>query len=113
MIIRIWRCSVSLVQAQRFLEVFRGVDARLAETHDGYRGVSIYFRDQDDRRHFVIQSTWESMEAISRYADQQFDQVKLFPEFGNVDLHNEAEIEHLQVLAEHLHEQFYYSDLVL
>lgn len=110
--IRIWRCSVPLMQAQRFLDVFRGVDARLAETHDGYRGVSIYFIDRDDRRNLMIQSSWESMDVISRYADQQFDQVKLVPEFSDFDLRNEAEIEHLQVLAEHMREQFYYSDLV-
>lgn len=112
MIVRIWRCNVPLEQAQRFFDVFRDVDARLAGMHDGYRGVSIYFRDQNERRHFVIQSCWESVEVITQYADDEFDQVKLFPEFANFDLRSEAEIEHLQVLAEHMHEQFYYSDLV-
>jgi hypothetical protein len=80
MIARIWNGSTRHADADRYVShLRRNVIPELAAS-DGYRGIRVLRRQQDDTTEFIVMTLWESMEAIRAFTGPTPDVAVVAPE---------------------------------
>jgi heme-degrading monooxygenase HmoA len=80
MIARVWRGSTRAADADRYVSHLRRNVLRELTAIDGFRGVQVLRRPGEDRIDFVVTTTWESVEAIAKFAGADPEVAVVAPE---------------------------------
>jgi heme-degrading monooxygenase HmoA len=100
MIVRIWHGRVLTDHADRyadFLQVRAIPDYRSVA---GNLGVQVLRRVDGGLTHFLTVSTWESVEAIRRFAGDDYEAAKYYPEDHEFLIEFEPKVMHYEVVGQ-------------
>ena len=64
----------------------------------GKRGVLVFRRTEGDVTHFVLTTLWDSMDAIRRFAGEDVERARYYPEDDDYPLEREPFVTHYDVL---------------
>jgi heme-degrading monooxygenase HmoA len=99
-IARIWRGETRAADADAYLEVLRRTGVADYRAVDGNRGVSVLRRVQGDRAEFLLLTLWDSREAIARFAGDDIERARYYPEDQQYLLAFAPTVDHYIVEAE-------------
>src|SRR5688572_29427584 len=99
LIARIWHGSTQIERAHEYADYLVRTGAQECRATPGNRGVDVLRRIQNDRAEFTFISLWDSIEAIQRFAGEDYDKAHYYPEDRDFLLELEPFVEHYDVLA--------------
>jgi len=98
MIARSWDGVTEAARADEYLEYVRRTGVSDLVSTDGNRGVYVLRKLEGERAHFRLVSLWDSMDGIRRFAGEDPEQARYYPEDARYLSHLEPRVEHYQVL---------------
>lgn len=99
LIARIWHGATPAAHADTYAAYLDQTGVRECRATPGNRGVYVLRRVQHGRAEFTFMSLWESLDAIRRFAGEDYEKARYFPEDRNFLLELEPFVEHYDVIA--------------
>jgi uncharacterized damage-inducible protein DinB/heme-degrading monooxygenase HmoA len=99
MIARSWDGVTKAAQADEYADYVRRTGVSELAATDGNLGVYLLRREEGDRARFRVLSLWDSMEGIRRFAGEDVEKARYFPEDARYLLALEPNVEHFEVVA--------------
>lgn len=99
MIARVWRGAVAAGRGDAYAAYLDATGVRECQATAGNRGVYVLRRDTADRCEFVFISLWESREAIRRFAGDDPERARYYPEDRDFLLFLEPTVSHYAVVV--------------
>lgn len=100
MIVRTWRGSTSLADAERYFEYLKRTGVKQYRRTPGNAGVLVLRREVDGRAEFLPLSLWESMEAVRTFAGADPRQAVFYPEDEHYLVEFDRHVDHYVLLRE-------------
>jgi heme-degrading monooxygenase HmoA len=98
MIARTWHGRVPAAKSEAYYESLRRTGLPAYAATPGNRGVWVFRRTQGDVTHFLLTTLWESLEAIKRFAGEDYERARYYPEDDDFLLEREPFVTHYDVL---------------
>ena len=99
MIARIWRGRTSSSRADDYFEYLKKTGLQDSRNTHGNQGVYILRRLKGDEAEFLFLSLWESMAAIKRFAGEDYEKARYYPEDKDFLLEMEPTVTHYEILT--------------
>jgi len=99
LIVRIWHGVTPAARAEEYTDYLYRTGVPECRATPGNRGVYVLRRIQNDRAEFTFLSLWESLDAIRRFAGEDYEKARYFPEDRDFLLELEPSVEHYDVVA--------------
>jgi heme-degrading monooxygenase HmoA len=99
LIARIWHGVTSAARAAEYADYLDRTGVRDCRATPGNRGVYVLRRIQNDRAEFTFVSLWESLDAIRRFAGEDYEKARYYPEDRDFLIELEPFVEHFDVVA--------------
>jgi heme-degrading monooxygenase HmoA len=99
MIARIWRGRTPSSRADEYFEYLKKTGLPESRSTNGNQGVYILRRIKDGEAEFLFLSLWESIAAIKRFAGEDYEKARYYPEDKDFLLEMEPEVKHYEVHA--------------
>ncbi len=99
MIARSWDGLTPAAKADEYTDYVRRTGVTELATTDGNRGVYLLRRKEGDQERFRVLSLWDSMEGIRRFAGDDVEKARYFPEDARFLLGLARNVEHFEVVA--------------
>ncbi|HEV8508972.1 MAG TPA: antibiotic biosynthesis monooxygenase [Gemmatimonadales bacterium] len=99
LIARIWHGVTEAARADEYADYLERTGARECRATPGNRGVYVLRRINKNRAEFTFISLWESVDAIRRFAGDDYEKAHYYPEDRDFLLELELFVEHYDVLA--------------
>lgn len=97
MIARVWRGAVRAGQGDAYAAYLDATGVRDIRATPGNQGVLVLRRDEPTQTEFVFISLWDSMDAIRRFAGEDAERARYYPEDLNFLLSLEPTVMHHSV----------------
>jgi hypothetical protein len=98
MIARTWHGIVQEEKAEAYHHYLLKTGVIDLKATQGNRGVYIFKRAKEGKAHFQMISLWDSYESISRFAGNDYELARYYPEDKNYLLELEKYVTHYEVL---------------
>ena len=98
MIARIWHGITSGSKAEDYVEFLKKTGVRDYRGTEGNLGVHVLRRMEGNRAHFLTLTFWESVEAIKRFAGEEYEKARYYPEDKDYLLEFEEKVLHYEVM---------------
>ena len=98
MIARIWHGVTPADKADEYYQVLLQSGIADYQSIEGNRGVQVLRRIEGDKAHFLLITLWDSMDAIKRFAGDNPEKAKYYPEDKDYLLEFEEHVMHYDVL---------------
>ncbi len=98
MIARIWHGVVPEAKADAYYAYLMRTGIPDYRATHGNLGVHVYRSVAAGKAHFLLTSFWESLEAIRRFAGEQIDRARYYPEDAEFLVELEPHVTHYEVL---------------
>jgi heme-degrading monooxygenase HmoA len=99
MIARIWRGRTPSSQADEYFAYLKKTGLKDSRSTSGNQGVYILRRIKDGEAEFLFLSLWESILAIKRFAGEDYEKARYYPEDKDFLLELEPTVSHYEILA--------------
>jgi heme-degrading monooxygenase HmoA len=99
MIVRLWRGRTAVDRAEIYVQHLFDAVLPTLEALPGFRGVTVLRRLDGQEVEFVVQTHWESMEAIKRFAGQKPEMAVVEPAARAVLSSFDATVLHYEVVG--------------
>jgi len=99
MIARSWDGLTAATHADEYADYVRRTGVTDLAATDGNLGVYLLRRREGDRARFRVLSLWESMEGVRRFAGDDPERARYYPEDARFLLSLEPHVEHFEVVA--------------
>jgi heme-degrading monooxygenase HmoA len=99
LIARVWHGVTPAAKAEAYTEYLYGTGVRDCRATPGNRGVYVLRRVQGDQARFTFISLWESVDAIRRFAGDEYEKAHYYPEDRAFLIELEPFVEHYDVMA--------------
>ena len=99
MIARSWDGVTPAAQADEYADYVRRTGVTDLAATDSNRGVYLLRRREGDRARFRVLSLWDSMEGVRRFAGDDAERARYYPEDARFLLALEPHVEHFDVVA--------------
>lgn len=99
MLARIWHGVTAKSKAEEYADYLNKTGVSDYQATDGNRGVHVLRRIEGDQAHFLIITFWDSVEAIKRFAGEDFEKARYYPEDENYLLEFEEKVAHYEVIS--------------
>ncbi len=100
MIVRMWHGRVPTSKADAYREFTNGRAIPDYRSVKGNLSVHVLERREGDVTHFITLTFWESLEAIKRFAGEDAEQAKYYPEDKDFLLEFEPKVVHYEVVGQ-------------
>jgi heme-degrading monooxygenase HmoA len=100
MIARTWHGRVPTVKADAYEAYLQRTGLADYAATPGHRGLLVLRRTEGDVTHFLLTSLWDSVEAIQRFAGEDYERARYYDEDDDFLLEREAFAVHYDVVAE-------------
>jgi ribosomal protein S18 acetylase RimI-like enzyme len=97
MIARIWRGAVHREDGDSYAAYMDRTGIRGYAETEGNRGAYMLRRDVDDRSEFVMVTFWESLDAVKRFAGDDYERAVFYPEDDRYLVERDLESRHFRV----------------
>ncbi len=98
MIARIWHGITPANKADEYYVFLQRTGVADYQATDGNRGVYVLRRIDGDQAHFLLLTLWDSVEAIQRFAGEDYGKAHYYPEDKDYLLEFEEHVVHYDVL---------------
>ena len=98
LIARIWHGSTQIQRADEYADYLERTGAQECRATPGNRGVYVLRRIHNGRAEFTFISLWESLEAVKRFAGEDYEKAHYYPEDRDFLVELEPFVEHYDVL---------------
>lgn len=98
MIARIWHGKVLSVKAQDYHQYLLATGLPDYAGVQGNRGVSLLKKEEGDITHYYTLTYWNDIDAIKRFAGEDYEKARYYPEDSNYLLELEPLVTHYEVL---------------
>ena len=98
MIARKWHGRVRAAKADRYYDYLLRTGLADYRHTPGNLGVLVERWAEGDESHFLITTLWESVEAIKRFAGEDYEVARYYPEDDDYLLEREPYVRHAEVL---------------
>jgi heme-degrading monooxygenase HmoA len=98
MIARVWHGVTHASQAEAYAGYLERTGITDSRATEGNRGVTVLRRVEGESAHFLFVSFWESEEAIRRFAGDEIERARYYPEDASYLLELEVEVTHYEVV---------------
>ena len=98
-IARIWHGVTPAERADEYAAYLDRTGVRDCRATPGNRGVFVLRRIQNNRAEFTFISIWESLDAIRRFAGEDYEKARYYPEDRDFLIELEPFVEHYDVVA--------------
>lgn len=98
MIARTWHGRVPTTRADAYHEYLKRTGVSDYQMTPGNRGVFVFRRTDGAETHFVITTLWESVDSIRRFAGNDYERARYYPEDDEYLLDREPFVTHYDVL---------------
>jgi heme-degrading monooxygenase HmoA len=99
MIARTWHGRVPATKADAYHRYLLRTGVPDLQATPGNRGVYVFRRLEGQEAHFLLTSLWDSIEAIRRFAGDDIEQARYYPEDKEFLLELEPRVTHYDVLT--------------
>jgi heme-degrading monooxygenase HmoA len=97
-IARVWHGVVPAAQGDAYSAYLKATGVADCRATAGNRGVQVLRRTEGDATHFLFISLWESLEAIRRFAGEDVERARYYPEDRAYLVALEPTVLHYEVL---------------
>ncbi|HEX5838349.1 MAG TPA: hypothetical protein VFY26_11010 [Anaerolineales bacterium] len=80
MIARIWHGITPASKADKYVEFLQQSGVRDYQATQGNQGVHLLRRIEGDQAHFLLLTFWDSVESIKRFAGEDYEKARYYPE---------------------------------
>ncbi len=98
MIARIWHGVTMAAQADEYVEYLKQTGLPDYAATEGNRGVYLLRKIDGDQAHFLTLTFWDSVEAIQKFAGDNVEKAKYYPDDAQFLLELEPFVQHYEVL---------------
>ena len=98
MIARTWHGRVPKAKADAYYQYLLTTGVKDYQATEGNLGVNVLRRVEGDEAHFLLITLWESWEAIRKFAGEDVDRARYYPEDADFLLEFEPTVTHYEVL---------------
>jgi heme-degrading monooxygenase HmoA len=98
MIARTWHGITEASRADEYLEYLNKTGVTEYRATEGNIGVFVLRRIVEDKAHFLLLTLWESKEAIKKFAGDDIEKAKYYPEDEQYLLELEPSVAHYDVM---------------
>ena len=102
MIARIWHGRVPTEKAEEYYQFLLQSGITDYQATPGNRGMSVLRRTEGAVTHYTLISFWESIDAIKRFAGEDYERAHYYPEDDGFLLEKEPLVVHHEVLSAEL-----------
>ena len=102
MIARTWHGCVPTSKADAYLAYLERTGLADYRTTPGNRGVLVLRREEGPTTHFVLTTLWDSFDAIRRFAGDDVERARYYPEDDAFLLEREPFVTHFHAHVAHL-----------
>ena len=99
LIARIWHGVTPAARADEYTAYLHQTGVRECRATPGNRGVHVLRRMRNGRAEFIFLSLWESLDAIRRFAGEDYEKAHYYPEDRDFLLELEPFVEHYDVVT--------------
>jgi len=99
MIARTWRGWTRLEDAARYESVFRTIVLPHLDSVEGCRQAFLFRRDVNDEVEFFVLTLFDSMDAVRRFAGENYEAAVVSDEAKEVLKHFEERVSHYEIAA--------------
>ena len=99
LIARIWHGSTPTARAEEYAAYLERTGVRECRDTPGNRGVYVLRRIRNDRADFTFISIWDSLDAIRRFAGEDYEKARYYPEDHDFLIELEPFVEHYDVVT--------------
>src|SRR5262245_42042448 len=100
MIARIWHGVTQAAKSDEYLDFLKRTGVPDYQATEGNRGVYVLRNINGDGAHFLTVSFWESFQAIRRFAGDEVEKARYYPEDKDFLLEFEPRVQHYEVLVD-------------
>lgn len=102
LIARIWHGATSLEDAEAYATYLERTGMHDCRATPGNRGVYVLRRTRHDRTEFTFISLWESLDSVRRFAGEDYEKARYYPEDREYLLELEPFVDHYEIIARDL-----------
>lgn len=99
MIARIWRGRTPSSKSDEYFEYLKKTGLSDYRSTDGNQGVYVLRRTKDGEAEFLLLTLWDSLDAIKRFAGDDYEKARYYPEDRDFLLALEPVVNHYEILA--------------
>jgi heme-degrading monooxygenase HmoA len=97
-IARTWHGRVPAAKAEAYHQYLLCTGVADYQATRGNRGVLVQRRVEGDVAHFLLTTLWDSVDAIKRFAGEDYEAARYYPEDDDFLLEREPHVTHAEVL---------------
>lgn len=101
MIARIWHGMVAKEKADSYYNYLKQTGLKDYRNTPGNLGVKVFRRDENQHTHFLLITSWNSYESIRKFAGDEFEKARYYPEDEEYLLELEPAVQHYEILEGH------------
>ena len=99
MIARIWHGRVPASKGDAYYAYLLETGVPGYAATQGNKGVQVLRRTEEGVTHFMLVTLWESVDAIKRFAGEDHERARYYPEDDDFLIEREPRVQHFDVLA--------------
>jgi heme-degrading monooxygenase HmoA len=99
MIARIWHGVVPAQKADAYYDYLKRTGLSDYRSTPGNRGVWVFRRVEGDRAHFLLTTLWDSIDSVRKFAGDDEERARYYPEDSDYLLEKEPRVVHYEVLV--------------
>lgn len=99
MIARTWKGRVPAAKAEAYHQFLLRSGVRDYQATPGNRGVLVQRRIDGDEAHFVLTTLWDSVESIKKFAGEEYEKARYYPEDDEYLIGRDTYVTHAEVLV--------------
>ena len=99
MITRIWHGKTSLENAERYLQFLLQDGTKEYWQTEGIQSVKIWRQKDDNCCHFWTVTEWTTIDAIKRFAGEDYEKAKYYPQDTGILLEFEEKVNHYETFT--------------
>ena len=99
MIARLWHGMTLASKADEYLEYLDKTGIQDYRATEGNLSVQLLRRIEGEQAHFLIITLWESVEAIKKFAGEEYEKSRYYPEDQDFLLEFEEQVIHYEVMS--------------
>ena len=100
MIVRMWHGRVPTTKAKEYREFLKTRAIPDYQSTAGNINVHILEREEGEVTHFITMTFWENLEVIRKFAGEDVERAKYYPEDNNFLLEFEPTVVHYRVVGQ-------------
>jgi heme-degrading monooxygenase HmoA len=100
MIARTWHGVVPESKSAEYLEYMNKTGIPDYQSSEGNRGVFVLRRSEEGKTHYLLLSLWDSIESIAKFAGEDLDKARYYPQDKDYLLELEEYVTHYEVMLQ-------------